>query len=432
MECLRRQYDCPHCEEAGEYEERTTGHLDECPMIEVPCPKCECKESVLRRNITEHLSECMFEDVCCKYANIGCKEKVIRRDLHQLEKHEGESQQHLQLAIDAVQQQQRAISDMKTQIQSLQKKQPQLSELNLPLKLKWRRGKDLPFGAYGYPKVVIFMEKVYIGGGDASSNKRQTVMVYDPKQDSYDTLPPYTYYKFFSMAVVNNQLILVGGRNVQTKKVTNKLGVWNEQSKRWTHPLPPMTTACHSSSVATHNNRWLVVIGGEDDETHLSRVEILDTDSRQWYHAASLPQPLSHSLPAIIGNMCYLLGGNTDGPTASKKVFSVCLDDLISQAVSQPASASAPPTPSPWQSLPDTPLKCSTALAFNGALLAVGGDLFGNTAIYHYQPSSRSWVKAGELPTKRCECTCTVLPSGDLYVAGGGGAAQRADIESVQ
>ena len=115
MECLRRQYDCPHCEEAGEYEERTTSHLDECPMIEVPCPKRECKENILRRNVTEHLSECMFEDVPCKYANIGCKEKVIRRDLHQLEKHEGESQQHLQLAINAVQQQQ-------LQIQSLQKK----------------------------------------------------------------------------------------------------------------------------------------------------------------------------------------------------------------------------------------------------------------------------------------------------------------------
>ena len=195
MECLRRQYNCPHCEEAGEYEERTTSHLDECPMIEVPCPKRECKESILRRNITEHLSKCMFEDVCCKYANIGCKEKVIRRDLQQLEKHEGESQQHLQLAIDAVQQQQRAISDMTAQIQSLQKKQPQLSELNLPLKLKWRRGKDLPFGMYRYPKVVIFKEKVYIGGGDASSNREdRTVMVYNPKQDSYDTLPESSIY----------------------------------------------------------------------------------------------------------------------------------------------------------------------------------------------------------------------------------------------
>ena len=307
--------------------------------------------------------------------------------------------------------------------------QTPLSELNLPLKLKWRRGKDLPFRISGHPRVVVFKGKVYIGGGLASSESEdQTVMVYDPKRDSYDTLPPYAY-KRFSMAVINNQLVLVGGMDRKLNR-TNKLGVWNEQSKSWIHPLPPMTTACHSPSVATHNNRWLVVMGGHDDKTHLSRVEILDTDSTQWYHAASPPQPLSYSPPAIIGNMCYLLGGYTEGGTASKKVFSVCLDDLIS---SQPAIASAPPTPSPWQSLPDTPLKYSTALAFHKALLAIGGGSPESAAaIYHYQPSSRSWVKAGELPAGRSSCTCTVLPSGDLYVAGGGGAMQRVEIASVQ
>ena len=236
--------------------------------------------------------------------------------------------------------------------------------------------------------MVVFREKVYIGGGSASSDReRQTVMVYDPKQDSYDTLPPYTYI-FFSMAVVNNQLVLVGGEDVQTNKITNKLGVWNEQSKQWTCPLPPMTIACYAPSVATHNNRWLVVMGGLDNRTTLSRVEILDTiESRQWYHATSLPWPHAQALPVTIGNMCYLLGGYTGLTTTSKKVLSVCLDDLISQAISQPASysASAPPTPSPWQSLPDTPLRYSTALAFNGALLAVGGGGYpGSTAIYHY------------------------------------------------
>ena len=258
-------------------------------------------------------------------------------------------------------------------------------------------------------------------------------MVYDPKQDSFDTLRPYTY-QWFSMAAVNNQLVLVGGMDVPTSKVTNKLGVWNEQSRRWTHPLPPMTTACQKPSVTIHNIRWLVVIGGNTDGPMLSRVEILDTaESKQWHQAAPLPQPFAQAIPATIGNMCYLLGGFTEESAASKKVFSVCLDDLISQAISQPASASAPPTPSPWQSLPDTPLTSSTALAFTGALLAVGGDHpGGSTAIYHYQPSSRSWIKAGEMPTKRSHCTCTVLPSGDLYVAGGSGASQRVDIASIQ
>ena len=284
--------------------------------------------------------------------------------------------------------------------------------------------------------MVMFKEMVYIGGGVTSSNRDElTVMVYEPKQDSWDSLPPYTY-RYFSMAVIDNQLVLVGGREVENAdNKTNNLGVWNEQSKRWTHPFPPMTTACNSPSVATHNNRWLVVMGGRGDgsTTILSRIEILDTtEPVQWYQAASLPQPLCQLPLATIGNMCYLLGGFTKGgPGSSRKVFNVCLDDLISQAVSQPASASAPPipVPSPWQSLSDTPMFGSTALIFNGALLAIGGDESGSSAIHMYQPSSNSWVVAGELPTKRCYSGCIVLPTGELLIAGGGWDETRRMIQ---
>ena len=281
----------------------------------------------------------------------------------------------------------------------------------------------------GWARVAVVNNKVYIGGGNASSDKEsQTVIVYDPQHDSYDTLPPYTYQSF-SMAVVNNQLVLVGGVGVRTYKKTNQLGVWNGQ---WTHPLPPMTTARSAASVVAHNNRWLVVIGGRgDDGGLLSCVEILDTsESRQWYRATPLPHSCAQVLPVTIGNMCYLLGGFTTRAAPSKKVLSVCLDSLITQAVSQPAGASAPPTSSPWQALPDTPLDYSTALSFNGALLAVGG--WGSQDIYHYQPSSKSWIKAGELPTERRHCTCTVLPSGEVFVAGGGsGAVTRVDIALI-
>ena len=307
--------------------------------------------------------------------------------------------------------------------------QSPLSELKLPLKLNWRRGKDLPFETQGWARVAVVNNKVYIGGGISSSDKEaKTVIVYDPQHDSYDTLPPYAY-RHFSMAVVNNQLVLVGGEDGGTHKKTNQLGVWNGQ---WTHPLPPMTTACHSASVIAHNNRWLVVMGGRGDHDggELSCVEILDmSESRQWYRATPLPHPCAQVLPVTIGNICYLLGGFTTG-MASKKVLSVCLHSLITQAVSQPAGASAPPTSSPWQALPDTPLDLSTALSFNGALLAVGG--LSSRDIYHYQPSSKSWIKAGKLPTERGHCTCTVLPSGEVFVAGGSDSETRVDIALVQ
>ena len=287
----------------------------------------------------------------------------------------------------------------------------------------------MPFGMSGYPQVVLFEGKVYIGGGDASSDRAMhTVMVYDPQQDSFDTLPPYTC-KCFSMAIVNNQLVLVGGYDVHiTGKVTNKLGVWNEESRKWTHPLPSMTTACYSPSVTSHNNRWLVVMAGVGDKTYLSRIEILHTtESGQWYHAAPLPRPCYGVSTVTIGNMCYLVGGISGG-RASKKVFCVNLDDLISQALSQ--HRGAPPTPSPWMTLTDTPESWSTAFSLNGSLLSVGGGHGGSKAIYHYQPSSKSWIKAREVPARRSRCACTILPSGEVFVAGGGCNDKLVDIAS--
>ena len=166
----------------------------------------------------------------------------------------------------------------------------------------------MPLAIWGYSQVVVLKGKVYIGTA-SSDRETQTVIVYDPQQDTYDTLPQYPYW-FFSMAVLNSQLVLVGGVDAQTGKKTNKLGVWNEQSKTWTHQLPPMTTACSSLSVATHDIRWLIVIGGEGDGgTKLSQVLILDTVSRQWYRAAPLPQPRYDASLAIYHRQHMLPGG---------------------------------------------------------------------------------------------------------------------------
>ena len=297
------------------------------------------------------------------------------------------------------------------------------------LKLKWRRGKDLPFPMLEYPSMVTLRGIVYIGGGYTENViDRSKVITYDPLEDTYNSLPPYAY-SYFSMAVVNNQLILVGG-HVHSIKKTNKLGVWNEQSQRWTHPFPPMTTACSRPTVVTHNDRWLVVIGGGGDGgNRLSRVEILDISSKQWHHSTPMPQ-CKYALAATIGNMCYLLGGYTEKTSTNKRVVSVCLDDLVSIDVSQPVSKNAPPKPSSWQLLPSTPLQYSTPLALNGALLAVGGGdrLNPTNTIHVYLPNSKEWVKAGEMPAGRSCCSCIILPNGEIMVIGAGLVSSMAQV----
>ena len=126
-ECPRRQYECPHCQEAGEYQERTTKHPMKCPLIVLPCPKPGCKQRIARCNLSKHYKECMFVLVPCKYAAIGCKTELLRKDLGV---HEGDSQQHLQLAIDTVFQQQIIIREQENKLAHLQSKE-------MPMKYKF-------------------------------------------------------------------------------------------------------------------------------------------------------------------------------------------------------------------------------------------------------------------------------------------------------
>ena len=98
-ECPRRQYVCPHCEESGEYEERTTTHLEECPLVKIRCSNDGCDSLIARCELASHRDECEFEVVPCKYAKLGCIVEVPCKDL---KNHEEDRQQHFEFAIDAV------------------------------------------------------------------------------------------------------------------------------------------------------------------------------------------------------------------------------------------------------------------------------------------------------------------------------------------
>ena len=266
-------------------------------------------------------------------------------------------------------------------------------------------------------QAVVIGDNVYVGGGYTLSDKNNyTVMVYSLAGGSWSKLPPHET-QWFGMAPVNNHLILVGGTYKYYNKVTDVLAMWDEGSRTWTHPFPEMPTPRHSPSVISYQ-KWLVVAGGRiGGGSYSNKVEILDTLLGQWYEGSPMPSGCSSLSSAVNGNMWYLSSGFTSPTDANKHVFYVSLDELISQAVSQSAGNTSPPIPSPWQTLTDPPLIHFTVLVLNGALLTVGGHV--SSAIHHYQPSSRSWVKVGDLPTERWMCACTVLPNGEILVAGG-------------
>ena len=52
--------------------------------------------------------------------------------------------------------------------------------------------------------------------------------------------------------------------------------------------------------------------------------------------------------------------------------------------------------------------------------MAFGGTGVKSTKDIHvYNPVSKKWVKAGEMPAERSHCSCILLPNGDIMVTGG-------------
>ena len=257
---------------------------------------------------------------------------------------------------------------------------------------------------------VVIGDTVYVGGGNAD-NGRDMCTVMKLEQDQWTKLPEYTAM-YFAMTSLANRLVLVGGNNPRNKKRTNQLAVF--ESGEWPHPYPPMNIARIFSTAVSFNNH-IIVAGGYDDKGRTSSVEVLDVASRRWYIAQSLPNPRSELKSTLIRNTLYLMGGS-DHTRATKTVHHVDLDELIAKALSNLD------TPTLWQTLQEVPLVFSAPLSIGRSLLAVGGrDDRANpsSSIHLYQPDTRRWVKVGDLPTARYCCTCSVLPSGEVIVAGG-------------
>ena len=282
----------------------------------------------------------------------------------------------------------------------------------------------MEYGMSYYPYCVVLERSVYVGGGVTGyGDDEHYIQVFNMKTNQWSRLPRYEY-KRFAMTVINHHLTLVGGRD-DGLEVTNQLAVYEPSSQQWTYPYNPMPTPRHRPAALMYDI-WLLVAGGYDATmTPLATVELFNTSTNQWLAASSLPTPRRYLTSAIVDNYGYLV-------TDSKQVFRVSLPDIVSQTVNQSTSKS----PALWCRLPDTPLNCSTAISLRGYLLAVGGshDNHTRTDIYLHQPESEQWTKVGDLPNAREYCSCVVLPSGELLVAGGwessGQRTSRVDVAS--
>ena len=256
---------------------------------------------------------------------------------------------------------------------------------------------------------------MYVGGGYAGpgSDNNYIVMTYDISTRTWATLPPYRAGGF-AMTTINNQLVLVGGEG-HGGGSSKVVGVWDADNKQWTHPYLEMHTARSLCSAVVHNE-WLVVAGSwSASHARVSSVEVMNTNSKQWYAGPPTPIPWSYMKTATVGDECYFMGGFNATGSPTNTLYSVSLSALTTGLNSSRKGQI-------WKVISGLQTTQSTPLSISGSLLAVGGeDKDGKsvTAIHLYQPDIGEWVKVGDLPTPRQECTCAMITDREMVVAGG-------------
>ena len=284
---------------------------------------------------------------------------------------------------------------------------------------------DMPMGALSNG-ATIHNSKVYISTAykDESGKFVHPVLVYSTNEHKWSTLPERQ--RSSAIAVVNDHITLIGGRDVSTRKVANTLSTWYEEEGQWKPVLPPMPTGRGRPAVISHDN-FLLVTGGvaEDASTVLNITDVLDLTTMKWTtpQGLSLPIPLQLHHLALCGEYLYLVGGAVVRPVQSAKDYNsqawrVKWSDVKQTAASQHSQ----PQSGVWTRIADPPTLLPTAASCGGTLYTVGGvtrDDKPISTVYTYNTARNQWVSVGDMGVGRAWHCAVPLGSTSMFVAGG-------------
>ena len=244
-----------------------------------------------------------------------------------------------------------------------------------------------------------------VHGSTAYFSSRHNVYSYTVPGNKWIKLPQCKY-EHFAIAVINDALTTIGGRDRQDAATNTLLSL---SGSSWEEVLPPMPTKRAHPATANTPTHLVVAGGGQSmGRDAVATVEVLNTETLQWSTASSLPQQLLYPQMTTCGGCIYLASND-------KKVFLCPVEDLLKSTNSSDGG-------SVWTRLANIPtLLCSTLATLRGRVLAIGGKYGGNPtgAIHCYDVATKSWSVIGEMPTPRCWALTAVLPSNELVVVGG-------------
>ena len=241
------------------------------------------------------------------------------------------------------------------------------------------------------------------------------VYIYDINNNQWDRLPPPGQYVGI-LQIINSKLTVIGGVDNTTKKVTNKVTTYNNNS--WSNEYPNLLKARVRPGVLTHLDYVIVAGGILDMNTIYDDIEVLYYKQSSHWVIARMKLPEAMWIPSltISNDTLYIVGYYIANGNATNAAYAVSVDMVISSAAQLTSNKTAH-----WTKLPLAP-HFDTAIIPNCSLpVIIGGKIQGvpTVDIKVLDVPNNSWKKIASLTTAR-SCTAVVPINHDSILVIGG------------
>ena len=303
--------------------------------------------------------------------------------------------------------------------------------------IKWTQLADLPAPLYDV-YVAVQHHKIYVTGTSPVEEAECQVYVYDINYNQWDQLPQSGHY-YGIPHIIGGRLAIIGGRLSATKKRTNKVSTFDEDSQTWTSYYPDLLSVRSKPGVVSHL-QYVIVAGGDkgDDYTKVTQddIEVFNWVENLYWRKVSikLPVPMWGFTPTISGNSLLIVGYNDINMNRDKSAYNIPVTNIT--ASFDQICNNDPSTK--WTKLTVTDHWCTALVPSTSPPVVVGGKyttgMTTTADIKMYDTSNKSWKKVGSLSSARSDVAVAEIYNNAIIVVGGctkGGTRANAKSSSL-
>ena len=288
--------------------------------------------------------------------------------------------------------------------------------------IKWTQLADLPIPLFD-PYVAVQHHKIYVTGDSSVDDALHQIYEYNINTNQWGQLPPSGHYLGIPH-IIGGRLAIIGGRLSVTKKRTNKVSTFDEDSQTWTSYYPDLLSVRSRPGVVSHLEHVIVAGGArqkaEDDDTPVVQddIEVLNwIENSHWRKVSiKLPVPMYGFMPTISDDHLLIVGYFGADKLYYNSAYKIPVANITTSIEQQHNS-------NKWTAL-TTANHWDTALVPSSSPpVVVGGQDYTGTIpiadIKMYDNSNKSWKKIGSLSSARSCAAVAAVYNNAIVVIGG-------------